>query len=358
MLEFLAKKGAHIIALVPTPTLTSHHDEILSLLRSTTANEAIYAEPCQLDSPAQIKQFCERFVSSENEKDRRLDALILAHEYTHIGTWSGGIGNLTDLRNEESVNRDEGAMATFLLTTLLLPAMLVAPIERDIRIISVVNPFYAAAAPAFNPWLSSVTYSPISQNRTDSDDKSKPVTPSTVNKSSWMLEGQRALRTAVFMRHLQRILDALPDPGLTPASPMASSAIGPSPENQIKPHKSNILAVTVSPGISRTDTVASYLLPSITLTGISMTRQWVGAITWVIEFFFPPHFSCLFQLYFTSSAFTPAHQNAYLCASKCNSCSVRPQTPHATAYSSSRRCGTTATRIATSCVVSETSSLH
>jgi len=37
----------------------------------------------------------------------------------------------------------------FLLTTLLLPALLVAPVERDIRIINIVNPFYAAAAPAF-----------------------------------------------------------------------------------------------------------------------------------------------------------------------------------------------------------------
>jgi NAD(P)-dependent dehydrogenase (short-subunit alcohol dehydrogenase family) len=277
LLEFLAKKGAHIIALVPTPSLTSHHDEILSLLRSTTSNEAIYAEPCQLESPAQIKKFCERFVSSENEKDRRIDALILAHEYSHIGTWSWGIGKVTNLCNEENMNRDEGAMATFLLVTLLLPAMLVAPIERDIRIISIVNPFYAAAAPAFNPRLSSATYSPVSQNRTDFD-KPKPDASLTAYKSSWRLEGQRALRTAVFMRHLQRILDALPDPELTLTSPNSSSAIGPTSQNQIKPHKSNILAVTVSPGISRTDTVTPFLLPSISMTPPSTTRQWVGTI--------------------------------------------------------------------------------
>ena len=267
LLEFLARKGAHVIALVSTPSLTSHHDEILSLLRNTTSNEAIYAEPCQLESPAQIKKFCERFVNSENEKDRRVDALIMAHEYTHIGTWSGGVRRVADLRNEESIKRDEGAMATFLLTTLLLPALLVAPVERDIRIISFVNPFYAAAAPAFNHRPSSAIYT---QNMADSDTP-QPDSSSTAHDSTWRLEGQRALRTAVFMRHLQRILDALPESGPSPASTTSSGI-------RSSAVKSNILAVTVSPGISRTDTVAPYLLPPVSEHGPSALRQWMGVV--------------------------------------------------------------------------------
>ena len=254
---------------MPTPSLTSHHDEILTLLRSTTSNEAIYAEPCPLDSPAEIKKFCERFVNTENEKDRRVDALIMTHEYTHIGTWDMGIENLADLRNEESMKRDEGTMATFLLTTLLLPALLVAPVERDIRIINLVNPFYAAAAPAFNSRLSSAVYNAVSQKAAGSDK------PSNEHSSSWGLEGQRALRTAVFTCHLQRILDALPEPG---SSTNTSSGIRPKSPRNVKPPKSNILAVTVSPGISRTDTVSPYLLPPVSLHGPSATRQWLGII--------------------------------------------------------------------------------
>ena len=272
LLEFLAKKGAHIIALVPTPSLTSHHDEILTLLRSTSSNEAIYAEPCPLDSPAEIKKFCERFVNTENEKDRRVDALIMAHEYGHIGAWGIGIESLADLRNEENMKRDELTMATFLFTTLLLPALLVAPIERDIRIINFVNPIYGAAAPAFNPRLSSAIYNPVSQKKRDSDRSS------IEHYSMWSLEGQRALRTAVFTRHLQHILDALPEPGTSPASTNSSSRTRPSSAKKAHPQKSNILAVTVSPGISRTDTVSPYLLPPVSLHGPSVTRQWVGAI--------------------------------------------------------------------------------
>ncbi|KAF8499362.1 hypothetical protein JB92DRAFT_2982230 [Gautieria morchelliformis] len=203
----------------------------------------------------------------------------MAHEYSHIGTWSTGPDRMANLLNEESMRRDEGAMATFLLTTLLLPALLVAPIERDIRVINFVNPFYAAAAPAFNPRLSSVIYNPVSESDTS---KSRPASPPIEHSSSWSLEGQRALRTAVFIRHLQRILDALPEPGSSPTTTNPSSATRDSSTQIIRPRKSNILAVTVSPGISRTDTIAPYLLPSVSSHRPSATRQWVGATLYIL----------------------------------------------------------------------------
>ncbi|KAJ7232416.1 hypothetical protein C8J57DRAFT_1533142 [Mycena rebaudengoi] len=54
--------------------------------------------------------------------------------------------------------REPGALATFLLTTLLL--QVTAPVERDIRI---VNCFYAAAAAAASPALFS-SFSPLIQS--------------------------------------------------------------------------------------------------------------------------------------------------------------------------------------------------
>lgn len=243
--------------LLPTPCLTTHQDEVLSLLRSTTSNESIYAEPCPLDSPSSIKTFCEKFVNTSDETKRRIDALILTHEYQRIGTWKWGVNNTKELIEEENLTRDHNAMATFLLITLLLPAMLVAPTDRDIRIITLINPFYAAAVRQFNPGLFSSSYNPAVRK------DPKLVLPAGV------LEGQRALRTAVFTRHLQRILDALPEPGSDGTS---SSALG--KENA---KASNIMAVSVSPGISRGGTIEPFLFPPETACS-SFRRRWASIL--------------------------------------------------------------------------------
>ncbi|GJJ08514.1 hypothetical protein Clacol_002732 [Clathrus columnatus] len=229
LLEHLAKKGAHIIVLLPTPSLTSTQNEILTLLRTATSNEFIYAESCPLESPTAIKEFCQKFVTIDNEQARRIDALILAHEYSHTGSWRAGLAP----HDTERSDKDTRSMATFLLTTLLLPAMLVAPIDRDIRIINLVNPFYAAAIKSFDPKL---TY-------TSSDQKNLMVP----RRPTILSEGQRSLRTIIFTRHLQRILDALPS----------------SRNPNLKWKKSNIMAISVSPGISISDIVTPALFPSI-----------------------------------------------------------------------------------------------
>ena len=101
-----------------------------------------------------------------------------------------------------------------------------APAERDIRIVTLVNPFYAAAIPTFKPNID------------------------VSNKSSFVLEGHRSLQSAVLMRHLQRVLDAMPSaPAPKPESAVASSKL----------QKSNVVSVAVSPGLSRADTVAAML---------------------------------------------------------------------------------------------------
>jgi len=109
----------------------------------------------------------------------------------------------------------------------------VAPVERDIRIINVVNPYYAAAARSFSPSL----VAPQSQS------------------STFLQEGQRSLRMAVLTRHLQRVLDALPSAQV----PQTSDATSTVPVVSQKSQRSNIVAVSVSPGISRSDTVAPLL---------------------------------------------------------------------------------------------------
>lgn len=169
---------------------------------------------------------------------------MFAHEYA-------GIGSLFSSKAVHEERREAASLATFLFITLLLPVLLVAPIERDIRVVSLVNPFYAAAIPSFTKELIS------SMN-----------TPFPACRSLFLSEGHRALRTVVLTRHLQRILNALPNraptfdahPGREPGktSPSDAPESGPSDLSEEKSQPklpSNIVAVSVAPGTSRTETV-------------------------------------------------------------------------------------------------------
>jgi hypothetical protein len=134
--------------------------------------------------------------------------------------------------------------ATFLFVTLLLPLLLTAPVERDIRLITLVNPFYAAAARVF----------------------SASASASSASSSLLLTEGRRSLRTAIFMRHLQRVLDALPSGSQVPRTDVNSQSI---PVVSDKVQRSNIVTLSVSPGISRTDVVAPLLAADSSRGGVS-----------------------------------------------------------------------------------------
>ncbi|KAI9465245.1 hypothetical protein BJY52DRAFT_1245987 [Lactarius psammicola] len=242
LLDSLAQRGAHVLALTSEPPDTGAPATLVSLLRSTTRNENIYAEQCDLTSPSSIRAFC----ASYHKSEQRLDAVIFAHEYAPIGDILS-YKNSSDLEKE----RRNASCATFLFVTLLLPLLLAAPVERDIRLITLVNPFYAAAARAFST--------------------SRPTTSSSL----FLTEGQRALRTAVLMRHLQRVLDALPSGSQVPRTSVSSQTI---PVVSDKVQRSNIVAVSVSPGISRADVVASLFAADSSRGSVS----WLGIILYLI----------------------------------------------------------------------------
>ena len=224
----MAQRGAHVIALSPKPIDHPEVEILIELLRSTTKNDHIYAEECDVSSSASVRSFCTGFITG---KDTRLDAIVFAHEYQPIGSFLA-----SDDPIELAERRRASSLATFLMITLLLPVLLVAPMERDIRIINVVNPFYAAA---------SMTYS-LSE-----------VLSSTA--PLFKQEGRRSLETIIFMRHLQRVLDALPSGGQVPKTDETTIRVVGE-----KVQKSNIVTVSVCPGISRADTVAALLKANTT----------------------------------------------------------------------------------------------
>ena len=274
LVQNLAQRGAHIIALSPDSIDSPKVTILISLLRSTTSNENIFAEQCDLSSPSSIRSFCTRFLTSQ---DQRLDAIVFAHEHEHIGV----PGIFVTRRDEvlEGKEREVGSLATFLIITLLLPALLVAPPERDIRIVNVVNPFYAAAAsipflPSFSPTSSSSPPTTSSSSRTSpANSKPKPI---------FLQEGIRSLRTIILTRHLQRILDALPSAAQIPKTQEGSRTV---PVVNSKLQKSNVVAVSVSPGIGRVDTVSRILNADWIGTEGKKTNG-LGILLFVNSFFF------------------------------------------------------------------------
>lgn len=248
LLDTLAQRGAHIIALSETPIDSGLPDVIIPILRQAHSNELIYAEHVSLSSPSSIKKFCDGFVKTENQ---RVDAIIFGHEYA--------------VRNDVK-ERQAASASTFLFVTLFLPLLLVAPAERDIRLITLINPFYAAAAPRYTalPPASSPAASPSSPI-TSTSRKPKP-------EGLLASEGRRALSTIVLTRHLQRVLDALPNNKQVPRTdgPAVTIVSG-------KKQRSNIVAVSVSPGISRADVVA----PLLGAESIVRPRSWRGLLVYV-----------------------------------------------------------------------------
>lgn len=160
-----------------------------------------------MTSPKSISAFCTKFLNGE---EQRLDGIVFGHEYTLYG------GLSRSSKPEELENaRKEGSLATFLAITLLLPALLVAPVERDIRIVNICNPFYAAAIPTFTPSVE---------------------TPSSSTQSTFVAEGARALRTIIFTRHVSQALSSyaqLLTSSLAPTHPRRSSVFRPSTHNRL-----------------------------------------------------------------------------------------------------------------------------
>ncbi|KAF8320394.1 hypothetical protein DL93DRAFT_1839095 [Clavulina sp. PMI_390] len=260
VMDQLARKGAQIIALVPSledPVI----QELIPAIRTTTNNQLIYAEECDLSSAKSIRQFCAKLIQPQPSMDgqgrpepSRLDAVITMHEYPpNVPEVTIGSSPATSISAALEAKHLRASAATFLIYTLILPSLLRAPSDRDIRFINVVNPLYAAAVPTFDPL-------PLAEKTVGSEGKdSKQTAPSPQSRVSrrrplFTREGTRSLRSIIWGRHLQRVYDALRaagekseqrgpllDPTASGLSSVSSLYKG-----------SNIISASVSPGYHST----------------------------------------------------------------------------------------------------------
>ncbi|CAK5283224.1 unnamed protein product [Mycena citricolor] len=259
VLEELARRGASVVALCdgdPDSDLEPFK-ELVAAMREVTKNESIYAERCDLRRPEEVHALGKKFAEAElafgqeqasqpsggpkpgSANEKRLDGVVFVHEY--------GTSSATTVQNRMK-DADERALGTFLLATVLLPLLLSAPTERDIRIVNVVNRWYSAAIPALargEPlWAFQSVSSPAAAAPTG-------IIP---------IEAARSLRSMILVRHLQRIFDALPAPPLpAPQSTgVGAATVVPNVGKDAK-QRSNIVAMSVSPGVSRGESVAPWI---------------------------------------------------------------------------------------------------
>lgn len=176
----------------------------------------------------------------------RIDAVMFCHEYAHIGVWDR-LGRSKAQRLEEEDRRRKNAYGTYFFSTLFLPFLLRSPPERDIRFINLVNPMYAASVSQFEP-------------------KGVAGVAASSSTSVTQLESERSLRSILFARHFQRVLDALVNPPVPPTSQDSTQV----PITSKK--QSNIKFVTACPGFGLEESIAPFLGATRGEAGVVQSR--------------------------------------------------------------------------------------
>lgn len=281
----LAHQGAHIIALVPNieaPTVL----QLLLLLRESTKSETIYAEQCDMSNLHSITEFANRWNAGSAQATsapgaatgaptaaapggakaareelfpqstpvvHRLDTVLFlpTDESTYkIGTYRCGTRH-----TYPSTHADDGAyaeqtyvrqvLAPFHLVNTLLPSLLLMPPNRDVRIVSVVSPWYAAGLAQF-------------------DKIDEPLRgPQPRVYQPWTYLGAATLHWIVLASELQRRVNLLAEADTRSRSKLPGIDVDevttvPTGTLQRKGQRSHISSVLVCPGYERSSQLTAF----------------------------------------------------------------------------------------------------
>ncbi|CBQ73531.1 conserved hypothetical protein [Sporisorium reilianum SRZ2] len=282
-LSALAHRGAQIIALTPDPS-SAQVVQLVHLIRDSTRSELVYAEQCDLGDLQSVSQFAALWNAGGGEKQgagvRRLDALLFLPP------------SRDELRSVRSVQRRREAiyqlhvLAQFHLVNSLLSSLLLQPPERELRVVSVVSPFYAAGVSHFDV-LANSTRSATSKGGSSKKSTTPKAQLQALSESSYTaLIGAASLRWHALTVELQRRVDLLAEadprpktklPGIdiptpTPTSTSRPDSIQAQAATRMRRH-SNISTLSVCTGFERSHDIIETFLPPVADDGILSTLR-------------------------------------------------------------------------------------
>ncbi|GAA5826752.1 hypothetical protein JCM11251_002882 [Rhodosporidiobolus azoricus] len=248
----LAAHNCQVIALHPDP-LSPPIVQLLLLLRSSSGNDRLYAEECDITSIASIRAFVGRWQKDARagmvqDLEARVDGIIFC-DGDGAGKEALPFGIPAQWTEETGAEKVEQYRMSHLtgrhaLVQLLLPTMLrsAATSTSPVRIVNCVNPFYSAVAPgSFSP--SSIDCRPSS-----SPSLAPAVPPRSAfpSKAPWIVMGRVSVASILLWQEFQRRLTSSASAASSPQPPSASNV-----PSAAAPTTTPILALSVAPGITR-----------------------------------------------------------------------------------------------------------
>lgn len=190
------------------PVASPLSDDLLTILQTLRLSATTKSPAAQLHcdalprTPRAIRAFVKQWAvnpAGTGEGGRRLDAIVWADGWKldiALTAFQATGVKAKDNGEDEDDNEDSAAEWTvqesrFHLLTALLPLIIKAPMERSIRLVNLVSPFYAAAIPTVD------SSSDASQSQT------------ARGRSAILQTGVDSWKDILLWKHLQKILDAL-----------------------------------------------------------------------------------------------------------------------------------------------------
>ncbi|SPO26309.1 uncharacterized protein UTRI_03898 [Ustilago trichophora] len=216
----LAHRGAQIIAL--TPDISDPEViQMIHLIRDSTQSEMVYAEQCDLASLESVSAFAALWNAGDKKQAqgvRRLDSLLFLppsrYELDRVPLEQHSKSKPNGGGTREAIYLLH-VLSRFHLVNSLLSSLLVAPRDREIRIVSVLSPYYSAGLTLFDVLPSSPTSNSTSSTSTI------PTLQSLPSQSYTALVGAASLRWHVLTCELQRRLNLLAEADPRPFTKLA-----------------------------------------------------------------------------------------------------------------------------------------
>lgn len=271
----LAHRGAQIIAL--TPNISDPEViQIIHLIRDSTQSELIYAEQCDLANLESVSAFAALWNAGDKKQAegvRRLDSLLFLppsrHELDRVPLEQHLKGKANGGGRREAIYQLH-VLSRFHLVNSLLSSLLVAPRDREIRIVSVLSPYYSAGLTLFDVL-------PPSPSPTFTTSTSTNTTLQSLSQQSYTaLVGAASLRWHALTCELQRRLNLLAEADPRPSNKLAGIEVDPSfaslsgttdrkgrqeQAGQAMRQHSNISIINVCPGFERNQDVIETFFP-------------------------------------------------------------------------------------------------